>query len=176
MHACVTIKQDFHIFFYNSFCFSPLQCFILFSTVFLSYSSKALPSALHVKQAVKRRREGSRELGKREKSPEVSDECKERKEGERDGEQEREGRNERPCNLWLSLSQWFYTGSSIWWGAKEGEHGGLGGKQHLAVKVRRWGAKLVYFGAKVFFKKGGKPGTTDVGCQKRTKARTWRWI
>lgn len=103
MHACVTIKQDFHIFFYNSFCFSPLQCFILFSTVFLSYSSKALPSALHVKQAVKRRREGSRELGKREKTPEVSDECKERKEGERDGEQEREGRNERPCNLWLSL-------------------------------------------------------------------------
>lgn len=136
MHACVTIKQDFHIFFYNSFCFSPLQCFILFSTVFLSYSSKALPSALHVKQAVKRRREGSRELGKREKTPEVSDECKERKEGERDGEQEREGRNERPCNLWLSVTVVLYWQLDLM-GAKEGEHGGLGGKQHLAVKVRR---------------------------------------
>lgn len=119
MHACVTIKQDFHIFFYNSLLFS-IAVLHSFFTVFLSYSSKALPSALHVKQAVKtscettaRRREGSRELGKREKTPEVSDECKERKEGERDGEQEREGRNERPCNLWLSLSQWFYTGSSI---------------------------------------------------------------
>lgn len=126
MHACVTIKQDFHIFFYNSFCFSPLQCFILFSTVFLSYSSKALPSALHVKQAVKRRREGSRELGKRKKTPEVSDECKERKEGERDGEQEREG----------SVTVVLYWQLDLM-GAKEGEHGGLGGKQHLAVKVRR---------------------------------------
>lgn len=106
-------KTRFSHFLLQQFLFFSIAVLHSFFTVLLSYSSKALPSALHVKQAAERRREGSRELGKREKTPEVSDECKERKEGERDGEQEREGRNERPCNLWLSLTQWFYTGSSI---------------------------------------------------------------